>query len=373
MKNIKMKKMMNLKSIIVVLFLVSLCSCEEDKNFEETNKKSNLISNVKQSEFSYDLNGEKVFMLEFDSKEDFLKTVASLELEDEFYNDSFYSKFKDEFDKDSSFYVIEEDYGFDNQKVYKDYEKSYNYISMRSIYELLEKNWLESCKYDTVNAYPYFEELYPYSIAEQTLFNKYGEVKIGDSILKVVHGDYIVFGGSDTSNLVKYNLGDTSVLNKNNILNSFCFTKDSEYCVNDKDTTYEIYPLQVENITIPVFMTTIKVSFYNCWFFAKTYVRSNFYVYNSNKSKYVSAGTKQSIGMSDTQLYDIACSYNTEIIIPGAQKEKTKHRIVLSDFILQTAEHYRIQLGESLGVGYKFFGNNSNFYIDFWDPYVMRY
>ena len=192
MKYVKMEKMMNLKSIIAVLFLVSLCSCEEDNDFVGTNKKSDFNLEVRQSEFSYDLNGEKVYMLEFDSKEDFLNTIALLEQEDEYYTDLFYSKFQNEFDADYSYYVIEDDYDFDDQKVYKDYEKSYNYISMRSIYELLEKNWLESCKNDTLNAYPDFENLYPYSIAEQTLFNKYGEVKIGDSILKVVNSDYIV-------------------------------------------------------------------------------------------------------------------------------------------------------------------------------------
>lgn len=368
--NRKIRTKLSLLMLSCLVFI--MYSCEEEKDFMEINKKNTSILNIKQSEFSYSLNGEKVYMLEFDTKEEFLATLSLLEENDESYTDSFYSKFKDEFEKDSSYYVIEEDYGFDNQKVYKDYEKSYNYTSMRSIYELLEKNWLESCKYDTLNPNFSYDEIYPYSTAEQTLFNKYGEVKIGDSILKVISGDYIVFGDSDTSSLIRYNLGDTSVLEKDNILTSFCFTRDSEFCVHAKDTTYKIYPIEVNNIIIPIFYTKIKVSFYNCWFFARTHVKSNFYVYNSSKDKYVSAGTKQSIGMSDTQLYDMICNYNTGIVIPGEQKEKTKHRIELSNLIWQTAEHYRIQIG-SLGVGYKFFGNNSNFHIDFWDSNVYRY
>ena len=54
-----------LSSLMLSLLVFVMYSCEEEKDFMEINKKNSSISNIKQSEFSYSLNGEKVYMLEF--------------------------------------------------------------------------------------------------------------------------------------------------------------------------------------------------------------------------------------------------------------------------------------------------------------------
>ncbi len=68
------------------------------------------------------------------------------------------------------FVVIEEDYNFDNQRIYKDFERQFDYKLMRSVYDSLESEWLSRGDLrDTVTC-P--DRLFPYTTEEQTLFNE---------------------------------------------------------------------------------------------------------------------------------------------------------------------------------------------------------
>lgn len=363
------KMIRNKKILLTVICAVGLSCCfiscnDDDKEVSQMHKKS--VQQGKISTFSYMNGGEHVTMLEFVSKEDFLSTIEQLEVDNSAYNDNFYSKFSDEFAKDSTFCVVEEDYGFDNQVVYKQFEKQFDYKSMRSIYSSLEDKWLDDIKVDLDN-HPF--KIYPYSTEEQTLFNQYGEVKIGDTILKVVQGDYIAFGDCDTNALVKYNFGDKAVLKQNNIIGSFKFRESSEYCKYKESVAYELYPIRVNGIILNAFKTYCFISFYNCWFYAKANIKSKFFAYNSSKKKYVSAGTNQMLSSSRVALYDMYCENNVENMERGYVR-KCAHELKISRKKREWLNHYRAHdYGHSISVSYKVGDTPSTiFFMKFWDP-----
>lgn len=346
-----MKKILKLTLLTIILQSLFL-SCENDENTIELNRKNTTYSNMSVSEFSYYNEKEQIHMLEFESKDDFVNMIDLLESENDLYQESFYSRFDKEFEKDSSFYVIESDYNFDNQKIFKDFEKQYHYTSMRTIAYDLECDWLEKCEYDTIerNISPF--AIYPYSTAEQTLFNRYGEVKIGDSILKVMDGEFVVFGDGDTVSLQKLHKGDTTVLYQDGVLSSFKYkSSNDENCKKYHSEPYLIHPLLIGYEASPIFKTEVNISFYNYWFMAKTTMKAKFFVWSSTQNKYVPAGTEQIIAFGDTKLYNKDCFCRTNTII-GGTKTKTRHNVELSKFILHSIDVNRVHKSDPLNAVY---------------------
>ncbi len=350
-----------------VLASAFYCSCTNEEDTSKPNAKTVALRDIQ--EFSYYNNGNIVKMLSFNSIDDFLAAVDRLKADDEEYNERFYSQFAENFERDSMFFVIEEDYNFDNQRIYKDFERQFDYKSMRSVYDSLESEWLSREDLRDTATCP--DRLFPYTTEEQTLFNEYGEVKIGDVILKMIKGDYVVFKNCDTVSLVRYNNGDNSVLNNSEIESSLKFHEETLDCQNEKQETVIIEkPFGLlhngDIVFIPFCKTKIHSSFYNCWFYARMKSDAKVCVWNGKKHKYEKAGMNQKLILFETKLYDRGECNHLSKILSSKTESKCKHKIEVSSSTLELVNHYRIHQWDT-GVRYRINSSNCSYYIKFWD------
>lgn len=150
-----------------------------------------------------------VRMLEFSSPKEYDETIELLVQKMDKWNDDFVSKYSaltvDELNEK------EDEIGFNDQQPLIDFEKSKGFSSMRQAFFTEEEEWLNHEELDPAldpsNRYSFSEE-------EMALLNKEGEVKIGESILKLTENGYIEFTDGDIDKLDRYNNGDLSVLSE---------------------------------------------------------------------------------------------------------------------------------------------------------------
>ena len=86
---------------------------------------------------------------------------------------------------------------------------------MKSAFEIEETNWLNNEILDTT-IHPHIK--YNFDITEMTLLNTEGEVKIGDSILKLTKEGYAYIVDGNVSTLIRIRAGDETAYNEPNVI-----------------------------------------------------------------------------------------------------------------------------------------------------------
>src|SRR5690554_1588387 len=208
-----MKKKLFILMLSVLSF--SIISCKEEVDFKSGNtKKSNkiLINNVGINVISYqDIDGQECEILEFASTIDFDLTLSYLDakaMEYEDYIDDNYGDLSEE-----EFDLLIENGIYDDNHPLIDFENEVSFtMSLRKSYDILEREWMSVEDNDEL-VHP--KSLYPFTKYEMTLFNKYGEVKIGESIF--------IF---DTLGLIEITNGDFELLK---------YVKDHKYEISESE------------------------------------------------------------------------------------------------------------------------------------------
>lgn len=144
-------------------------------------------------------------MLEFTSEQHFLSTVDSLNNLRETHIDNFMRNYENA--DDEYIFKVYEDTGFDDDLPLKQFETSMNFSSMRQAYQSLMDVWLS---YDSLDMSTYPADIYVFTLAEMTLLNPNGEVKIADRLIKLTREGYVDIADNDIATLIAINNGDLS-------------------------------------------------------------------------------------------------------------------------------------------------------------------
>lgn len=202
-----------------ILFIVCLAGtiiagCSKEKNIEQ-------FSTTDQSAFekinviTYN-NGLKTgtTMLEFASIQTFDTTLYMLEQQMRIYDSSFYAQYG--YLSEEAYDAKQTELGYNEQTPLIEFESLLPYSNtMRQVYVALENDWLSKTELD-ISAYPKID--YPFSLAEMTVLNSDGEVKIGNCILKLTKNGYLWITDGSFTTLSSFNNGDTSVLNLSTVI-----------------------------------------------------------------------------------------------------------------------------------------------------------
>ncbi|MBQ9313334.1 MAG: hypothetical protein IJ213_09875 [Bacteroidales bacterium] len=351
-----------LLAIFVGVSVFTSCSDEEDVLNHQNKRNKMAYSDI--STYSYvNYDGEKVSMLYFKTAEDFIETLGLLASNYDSFNDSINNVFCQEHGKDSSA-VDEMPEDFNIHSVFSNFEKNFNYIPLRPIYEKAENAYVQS-QDETDENDPFYT--YPYTIEEMSLLNKYGEVRIGDEIVKYVKDDYVVFPLEHIIDLVSFNSGDTfSILSNDYIKSSLpsnkCGNTNSE-CLTRKSETYFLYPKGDKT-----YKTRCHISFSNTYLYVRTHARTTAYRYSTTKKKYVHSRVMQRLRINDVYLRDADCT-TIATILSGKQRTKGAYEISLTVSSLELVKHYRISRShdyQSIIVTYKHYPTKIKYDIMFW-------
>ncbi|NPD47732.1 hypothetical protein [Lentimicrobium sp. S6] len=239
--------MLCLKRIIYLFIIVgsiSIISCQ--KTEETILEKTEVIDGIKVVNLDAP-NKSNIQMLEFSSSQLFTQTLKNLQEELEQCDSVFLSTYS--YLSDSLLNEKEDEIGFDEWQPLNDFINYYGFTnSMKLSFEQAEADWLDNEVLDTLNS-PHQE--YIFGIEEMTLLNSEGEVKIGDSILKLTSRGFVYITDGDLVKLIKVRDEDWSVLSDPNVISNIdlskgtCATCDGwerdynwDYYDNDKKKVY---------------------------------------------------------------------------------------------------------------------------------------
>lgn len=162
-------------------------------------------------------------MLEFESSQLFTQTLKILHNELEQNDSVFLSTYGSL--NDSLLNAKEEEIGFDEWQPLNEFIDYYGFTnSMKLSFEQAELEWLDNIDLDTVNS-PH--EKYNFGIEEMTLLNSVGEVKIGDSILKLTRNGFVYITDGDLITLIRVRDEDWSVLDDPNVITNIDLSKEA--------------------------------------------------------------------------------------------------------------------------------------------------
>lgn len=203
-----MKKNFFITFLTFIFIALLFFSCDQEQ--------LNLNSKIKVIKYNNGLKAD-VEMLAFQDFDEFIQTMQDLETSTLshilYFNNNHQGLTEDQYN-----YMIDS-LGFNEEQILDEFQSNYNFKkSMRLKYNELESIWLDNDSLvqslDPINQYPF-------SSIEMTLLNEYGEVKIGDGILKMLDSGYIYITDGCLITLSKFNNGDNSVLNQSNVNSGF--------------------------------------------------------------------------------------------------------------------------------------------------------
>lgn len=237
--------------------LFSCNKSEEDLNPILESKGSIKVVNLKTT------NKNDIVMLEFSSSQLFNQTMDLLKSQIEEFDSVFLAEYG--YLDDSLLNVKEDEIGHDEWKPIDDFVNYYGFSnSMKDAFERAEQEWLDNVYLDTIN-HPHLK--FNFSIEEMALLNADGEVKIGDSILKLTQNGFVYITDGDVSKLIRVRDEDWTVLNDPNVISNIDQNKgtcsscsgwrsfsDWDYYDNDKkkvykNITFHNYPWYVRSTT----------------------------------------------------------------------------------------------------------------------------
>ncbi len=276
---------------IFIGFGLMISSCSEDEYQEEvlsqSSKKTNTIVNYSYNDvklFKY-FNKDSISMLEFRNIEAFEEAFEYLMGEQRRYEEQVISDYKQS--HGDTAIVVYEYIGLDDNYIFKQFERDLNFNnSMRNDFAIYESQWLsqESPSIEHPSSKFLFDD------ANLSLFNKYGEIKIGDTIIKCTKDGYLAITDGNVSDLIAFNNGDTTILNKRTVLTNI--TSEVSNCLSTENTleTYEhlLYGL------IPI-KVDVDVKFWNFLCLGRSFTNAKSYIFLKNSSTGISKWYKCSI------------------------------------------------------------------------------
>lgn len=197
--------MKNLFYLFVLAII--LASCSKDKIVEQqSNDNKNEIKLVTLSD------GSKtgVTLLEFTSVEHFEAAITSLETQMEQHVGAFVTTWSNLSDEDLE--SKETEVGFVDHQPLVDFENAYNVpSSLRQVFYAAEEQWLNNEELVPENS-PSL--VYPFGMAELTLLNSDGMVKIGDKIIQLTKKGFVQIANLDIATVIRIKNGDMTALNE---------------------------------------------------------------------------------------------------------------------------------------------------------------
>lgn len=218
---------------LVYLFVLAviLASCSKDKAVEQQlNDNKNEIRLVTLTD------GSKtgVTLLEFSSIEHYEATITSLETQMEQHEDAFLAAWSSLSDDDLN--AKEDEIGFVDHQPLIDFENEYNIPStLRQVFVAAEQQWLNNADLVVENS-PSLT--YPFGMAELTLLNTDGMVKIGDNIIQLTKRGFVQIANLDIATVIRIKNGDMSALQEPSVTTSIEDGGGKGECTNWKGKDY---------------------------------------------------------------------------------------------------------------------------------------
>ncbi|MBL6663504.1 MAG: hypothetical protein ISP71_05300 [Flavobacteriales bacterium] len=197
--------------LALVGIAITFSSCEKNTILPQNESSSINLVTLRNA------NNQSITMLEFESNEEYDKTIEMLEQKVERLEDAFVEKYKDLNDEDLN--AMEEKIGYNDRQALIDFVKSKQFNnSMLFAFIEAEERWLNNDVLDEKTA-P--SNLYVVEEAEMALLNEKGEVKIAGEIIKITPNGVVVFSDASVDNVVAYNDGKLDLLNTENVSADF--------------------------------------------------------------------------------------------------------------------------------------------------------
>ena len=227
-------KFIHIIAVILCIGLITFSACKKENS--EIAPANNKNSGIKLVNLETEAK-TNITMLEFSTKELFDQTVSTLEAQIESHEDAFVQQYSAL--DDDALNAKEEEIGFNDLQPLLDFENLYSFTnSMRIEYVAAEEIWLDN---DVLSTFTDPDNIYGFDIIEMTLLNREGEVKIGNSILKLTDEGFAFILDGSVSTLIRIREGDISALYEDNVETNIDPSKGScsGWKKNDDQHNYE--------------------------------------------------------------------------------------------------------------------------------------
>jgi len=221
--------MRNLVYLIVIAIFLTSCSKDKFAEQQPTNNQGEikLVTLTDGSKTS-------VTLLEFSSVEHYEATITSLETQMEQHEDAFLAAWSSL--SDDALNAKEDEIGFVDHQPLIDFENEYNIPStLRQVFVAAEQQWLNNVDLVVENS-PSLT--YPFGMAELTLLNTDGMVKIGDNIIQLTKKGFVQIANLDIATVIRIKNGDMSALQEPSVTTSIEDGGGKGECTNWKGKDY---------------------------------------------------------------------------------------------------------------------------------------
>lgn len=221
--------MRNLVYLIVIAIFMASCSKDKFAEQQPTNNQGEikLVTLTDGSKTS-------VTLLEFSSVEHYEATITSLETQMEQHEDAFLAAWSSL--SDDALNAKEDEIGFVDHQPLIDFENEYNIPStLRQVFVAAEQQWLNNVDLVVENS-PSLT--YPFGMAELTLLNTDGMVKIGDNIIQLTKRGFVQIANLDIATVIRIKNGDMSALQEPSVTTSIEDGGGKGECTNWKGKDY---------------------------------------------------------------------------------------------------------------------------------------
>jgi len=191
-----------------------LASCSKEKNADPIAESVQTdLSDIKVISYNQGMKSGTT-MLEFPSIDNYESTINLLSQRMDVYDSIFFVQYGSL--SEDAYNSKMDEVGYNEQQPLIDFETSLRFSnSMRQAFVTVETSWLNQSDLDIATC-P--KKSYPFSIAEMSVLNANGEVKIGNSILKLTNDGFLWIKDGSFTTLSSFNNGDMSTLNLSTVV-----------------------------------------------------------------------------------------------------------------------------------------------------------
>jgi hypothetical protein len=226
-----MKKMFKL--IVVIAIITTSCSKEDMQNSSIKSRPVD-INNVRLVHLDGTSKADYT-MLEFSNIEAYESTIEMLRKSFKSHELDFLQKYSDLDEEALNKKEIE--IGFIDVQPLIDFEKVLNFNnSMRKSFATEEAKWLNNEELDD-KTNP--SNVFVFNKFEMTVLNSLGEVKIGDSLLKLTKDGFILITDGNVKTLERIDNGDLTALKDSNLITNVTEASSKGDCSGWKDRDYQ--------------------------------------------------------------------------------------------------------------------------------------
>jgi hypothetical protein len=196
-------------TVICIAIVMASCTKENQSEQSPTNHQDQIRLVTLSDGFK-----SGITMLEFSSIQHYEATIASLENQLEQHEDAFLADWESLADEALNDKEIE--VGFVDHQPLIDFENYYNIpVTLRQVYVTAEALWLNN---EVLDLATFPRSKFPFGVAEMTLLNGGGEVKIGDKIIKVTERGFVEISNLDIATLIRIDNGDETAYNETTVM-----------------------------------------------------------------------------------------------------------------------------------------------------------